>query len=283
MTYYCEGCDRYHHGERGVCLKCGKGNRIDGFYVDDVKIDRILGSYPSEEEFVERCMLRGKGAFYKEWTNEEVMRVFYKRCLMLKDMRKKEPTIEEVKKYYDERRNTYHKKWLSKPNPRLIALEHFASSQIMRYKPATMLDIGCGIGILTKRLAGMVPHISAVDLSEKNIETAREHNNHEHITYTSGDFTRTLLGLTFNLVCAFDVVEHIRPSDRNAFLLNIKRHASEIVLVSIPKPEVTIENRIVRPTKLQIVDECVYDKDFSMFTIQKKISCGKFHYYILTP
>ena len=80
LTYYCKGCDDYHKGERGVCLKCGKGNEIDGFYVDAVKAERILRLYPDEENFVRRCMLRGVGAFGKEWTNEDVMRIFYRRC-----------------------------------------------------------------------------------------------------------------------------------------------------------------------------------------------------------
>lgn len=196
---------------------------------------------------------------------------------------KKEPSIEEIKKFYDERRNRHHKTWLSKPNPRLLALEHFTSSQIMRYKPSTMLDIGCGIGILTKALAGMVPHITSIDLSEKNIETAREHNSHEHITYLAGDFTQMHLASAFDMVCMFDVVEHIRPSDREAFLLNARVHCSGIAIASIPRPEVTLANRKERPKKLQIVDECVYDDDFGMFTIQKKLSSGKFFYYILTP
>ena len=66
-----------------MCLKCGHGNRIPGFSVNDWKADRILSTYKSEDDFVNRCLLKGKGAFYKEWTNEEVLRVFYRRLEQL--------------------------------------------------------------------------------------------------------------------------------------------------------------------------------------------------------
>ena len=80
LTYYCEGCDHYHHGDRGVCPICGKGNRIAGFNINPVKTARILGNYQSEDKFVSRCLLKGIGWFNEEWTNEEVMRVFWRRC-----------------------------------------------------------------------------------------------------------------------------------------------------------------------------------------------------------
>ena len=80
LTYYCEECNDYHQGERGVCLKCGKGNRIPGFNINPDKTKRILSSYPTEDEFVRRCLLTGTGPLGIKWTNEEVMRVFYRRC-----------------------------------------------------------------------------------------------------------------------------------------------------------------------------------------------------------
>lgn len=83
LTYYCENCDAYHNGERGVCTTCGKGNRIPGFTVNSWKADRVLSTYKSEDDFVKRCLLKGIGAFNKEWTNEEVLRVFYRRIVEL--------------------------------------------------------------------------------------------------------------------------------------------------------------------------------------------------------
>jgi len=198
-------------------------------------------------------------------------------------MKKKEPTIEEVKKFYDEEHTKHQQKWLTRHNPRITALRDFATSQVMKHSPATMLDIGCGVGILTHEMVGMVPQITAIDLSDSNIESAKEYKSHKRITYLCGDFTRMYYNIPFDMVCAFDVVEHIRPSDREAFLVNAKDLCKGIMLVSIPNPEVILSLRKNDPDVLQIVDEPVYDKDFSMFTILKKLSVGKYIYYILKP
>jgi len=198
-------------------------------------------------------------------------------------MKKKEPTIAEVKKFYDDQHTQHQQKWLTKPNPRITALRDWATTQVMRHKPKSMLDIGCGVGILTHEMVSMVRHIVAIDLSDNNIEAAKKHNSHKHIKYLCGDFTQMRLPVVFSLVCAFDVVEHIRPSDREEFLLNVCRHCFGTVLVSIPNPELLVTLKKTNPDILQIVDEPVYDKDFSMFSIEKKLSAGKYIYYILKP
>ena len=198
-------------------------------------------------------------------------------------MRKKEPTIEEVKAFYDDQHNQHQSKWLRKANPRLTALAAFAQSQIIKTKPESLLDVGCGVGILTKQLAELVQYIVAIDLSDANIKTAKAHNSDDRITYIPGDFSRMYLNNKFDIVCLFDVVEHIRPSDRKIFLMNVKKHCNKLVLVSIPDPVVLKKYKKTRPQDLQIVDEPVYDKVFDMFTLQHRISAGKYIYYILSP
>ena len=198
-------------------------------------------------------------------------------------MKKNEPTIEEVKKFYNDEHTKHQQKWLTKHNPRITALRDWATVQAMKYSPATMLDIGCGVGILTHEMAGMIPQITAIDLSDSNIESAKEHKSHKRITYLCGDFTRMSYNIPYDMVCAFDVIEHIRPSDRENFLLNARVHCKGVMLVSIPNPELILSLRKTNPDLLQIVDETVYDKDFGMFTILKKLSVGKYIYYILKP
>jgi len=196
---------------------------------------------------------------------------------------KKEPTIEDVKKFYDEEHTKHQSKWLHKSNPRIAAVLQFAIPQIRSGKYSNLLDLGCGVGIITKALAEYMPTIMAIDLSESNIATAQEYKSHRNIIYNSGDFTRMNLGGPYNVVCAFDVVEHIRPSDREAFLINARLHCNGIMLVAIPNPEVIVKIRETDPEILQIVDEPVYDADFHMFSIHKKLSVGKYIYYILKP
>lgn len=194
---------------------------------------------------------------------------------------KPEPTIEEIKKFYDEKHTKHQSKWLTKSNPRIKAVVKFAEPHIKTYKPETMLDLGCGVGIITRSLAKLVPAITAVDLSDKNIATARAHSGAKNITYVSGDFTRMDFGGQFNVVCAFDVIEHIRPSDREAFLLNAKKHCNGFMLASVPNPSVILAHKQKNPEILQIVDEPIYNGHFRMFSILDKKVTAVYTYYIL--
>ncbi len=64
---------------------------------------------------------------------------------------------------------------------------------ILRAVPAgceRALDVGCGQGALTRRLAAVVPEVTGIDQDERSIEIARQHPAGAGITYLAGDFLK---------------------------------------------------------------------------------------------
>jgi SAM-dependent methyltransferase len=50
------------------------------------------------------------------------------------------------------------------------------------------LDVGCGLGALTRRLRRVVPHVTGIDRDERCIELARAHPGAADIAYLRADF-----------------------------------------------------------------------------------------------
>jgi SAM-dependent methyltransferase len=50
------------------------------------------------------------------------------------------------------------------------------------------LDVGCGLGALTRRLRRVVPHVTGIDRDERSIELARAHPGAADIEYLRADF-----------------------------------------------------------------------------------------------
>lgn len=94
--------------------------------------------------------------------------------------------------------------------------------------PATILDIGCGTGEITSRLATMFPSakLVGVDIIEAHLDLARQR-------YDFGD------RLTFQIADAFEL-----PFADNSFELTVCRH----VLQAVPHPELMLAE-MVRVTK----------------------------------
>ncbi|MCG8620035.1 MAG: class I SAM-dependent methyltransferase [Desulfobacterales bacterium] len=99
-----------------------------------------------------------------------------------------------------------------------------------------VLDIGCGNGNLTQKMAGACRQVTGIDLNPKNINQAKEVRNGANITFLCAD------ALTFNYdekVDAFvlsNVLEHIE--ERVEFLTQIyekqPRKTPPILLLRVP-------------------------------------------------
>ena len=80
----------------------------------------------------------------------------------------------------------------------------------------TLLDVGCGGGLLSEPLARMGAIVTGIDASEKNIGTARAHaaQSDVEIDYrcsTAEDLMAA--GETFDIVLSLEVVEHVADVD----------------------------------------------------------------------
>jgi 2-polyprenyl-6-hydroxyphenyl methylase/3-demethylubiquinone-9 3-methyltransferase len=85
----------------------------------------------------------------------------------------------------------------------------------------TILDIGCGGGILAESLAGLGAAVTAIDPASRNIEVARAHAEKWHLAIDYRCTSAEALveeGGRFDVVLAMEVIEHVR--DIRSFLRN---------------------------------------------------------------
>lgn len=80
----------------------------------------------------------------------------------------------------------------------------------------TVLDIGCGGGLLTEPLARLDATMTGVDASEKNIEVASQHAKMSrlNIEYIASDSSKLVTeGRKFDVVLALEIIEHVNNPD----------------------------------------------------------------------
>jgi 2-polyprenyl-3-methyl-5-hydroxy-6-metoxy-1,4-benzoquinol methylase len=94
-----------------------------------------------------------------------------------------------------------------------------------------VLDIGCGNGSSAYDLSRKASHITAIDISERNIETAKNKFKSNNIDYITGDATKYNFKEDFDVIILSNVLEHIE--NRIDFLNDIKKLAPKI-LIRIP-------------------------------------------------
>ncbi len=94
-----------------------------------------------------------------------------------------------------------------------------------------VLDIGCGIGIVSYELAKKAREVVSIDINVKSIIKAKEKYNYSKIKYIIGDATTYNFNETFDAVILSNVLEHIK--DRVNFLKKI-RYLSDIFLIRVP-------------------------------------------------
>ncbi len=74
----------------------------------------------------------------------------------------------------------------------------------------TVLDIGCGAGILTNTFAQKGHRVSGIDLSAPSIEVARGRDTTRQVDYrVASAYELPYPDQTFDVVCAMDVLEHV--------------------------------------------------------------------------
>lgn len=77
-------------------------------------------------------------------------------------------------------------------------------------KNKTVLDIGCGAGILTNALAQAGHRVHGIDLSPKSLEVAAKHDVTGSVAYqVANAYCLPYEDKTFDVVCAMDVLEHV--------------------------------------------------------------------------
>lgn len=99
--------------------------------------------------------------------------------------------------------------------------EHFpvANKGKTCFKTLSVLDIGCGGGLLCEPLARLGAKVTGVDASAKALDVAREHAAGQKlkITYIDGSVeSLASKGQTFDVILAMEILEHV--ADIGSFL-----------------------------------------------------------------
>jgi SAM-dependent methyltransferase len=164
------------------------------------------------------------------------------------------PTRAEAKTYYEDFSLAVGlRDWLA-PNRRHEALKLQVDDLLTGREELQILDVGCGAGVMTQHLS-RYGSVTGIDFSSAAIDAARRLS--PHLRYVVGSLDDLDGDARFDVICAFDVLEHIPARERPQFLSQVAaRLAPEgVVFMSTPFPAFTRYRRNLGDDTLQIIDE----------------------------
>jgi 2-polyprenyl-3-methyl-5-hydroxy-6-metoxy-1,4-benzoquinol methylase len=109
-------------------------------------------------------------------------------------------------------------------------------TSVRQLAPSTVLDVGCGEGVVTERLAGLLPEVTVVGLDADDPRLAVEWRRRggDNLAFRVGSgYQLPYDANSFDLVCAMEVLEHVERPD--ALLGEMARVARRALLVSVPR------------------------------------------------
>ena len=134
--------------------------------------------------------------------------------------------------------NTYDKYGSSNPVVRRLManFERTLDELLARAAPRSLLDVGCGEGVLVHRWALAMPdrRVVGIDLEEESIQAGwaeRQATNLEYRTMAADDLP--FATGEFDLATAIEVLEHVPDPERT--LAEMARCAERHLLVSVPR------------------------------------------------
>lgn len=108
----------------------------------------------------------------------------------------------------------------------------------------SVLDVGCGAGLLCEPLARLGGHVTGVDASSENIGVASAHAEGAglDIRYIAGELSALHLG-QFDLVCSLEVIEHV--ADKPRFLADLAASLKPDGLLVLSTPNRTPASKLL--------------------------------------
>jgi 2-polyprenyl-6-hydroxyphenyl methylase/3-demethylubiquinone-9 3-methyltransferase len=82
-------------------------------------------------------------------------------------------------------------------------------------EPVSVLDIGCGAGILANALANAGHRVAGIDLSKSSLAIARTNDQSGKVDYREANaYALPFPDASFDIACAMDVLEHVEEPKR---------------------------------------------------------------------
>jgi 2-polyprenyl-3-methyl-5-hydroxy-6-metoxy-1,4-benzoquinol methylase len=134
--------------------------------------------------------------------------------------------------------NTYDKYGSSNPVVRrlMAGFEHSLDELFTRAAPRSLLDVGCGEGILVQRWARALPEsrVVGIDLEEDSIQAGWSEHAAANLEYRVMEAANLPFGEDeFDLASAIEVLEHVPDPEHT--LAEMARCAERHLLVSVPR------------------------------------------------
>jgi 2-polyprenyl-3-methyl-5-hydroxy-6-metoxy-1,4-benzoquinol methylase len=134
--------------------------------------------------------------------------------------------------------NTYDKYGSSNPVVRRLmgAFERTLDELMEQAQPQSLLDVGCGEGVLVYRWAQRLPaaRIVGIDLEEKSIQAGWSERRAPNLEYRTMPAESLPFGANeFELATAIEVLEHVPDPEHT--LAEMARCAERHLLVSVPR------------------------------------------------
>jgi SAM-dependent methyltransferase len=123
----------------------------------------------------------------------------------------------------------------------------------------SVLDVGCGIGTTDQYLTGRFGAVHGVDVAAEAVARAAADNPDAHFQAYSGD-TLPNASASLDVVFAACVLHHIRPAERAAFVLEMRRVTRPGGLV------VVFEHNPVNPLTRLAVSRCEFDEGVELLS-----------------
>jgi len=134
--------------------------------------------------------------------------------------------------------NTYDKYGTRNPLARLVVSRFLraAEAAVRGAAGASVLDVGCGEGVVTERLAQRLAptEVLGVDADEARLKDEWENRSAPNLSFATGSaYDLPFEDGSFDLVCAIEVLEHLeRPVEG---LAELARVSSRHLVLSVPR------------------------------------------------
>jgi 2-polyprenyl-3-methyl-5-hydroxy-6-metoxy-1,4-benzoquinol methylase len=134
--------------------------------------------------------------------------------------------------------NTYDKYGSANPIVRrlMAGFERAADELLGRAAPGSLLDVGCGEGVLLQRWARRLDHarIVGIDLQEQSIQAGWSEHQAPNLEYRAIEAENLPFAANeFDLASAIELLEHVPDPERT--LAEMARCARRHLLVSVPR------------------------------------------------
>jgi 2-polyprenyl-3-methyl-5-hydroxy-6-metoxy-1,4-benzoquinol methylase len=137
--------------------------------------------------------------------------------------------------------NTYDKYGSTNPVVRRLMSTFEANLELLWRKagPSSILDVGCGEGVLTEQWADKLNggRIVGIDLDDPKLKAEWDKRRRANLEYRAEDATNlTFADNEFEMAAAIEVLEHVPDPERT--VAEMARVANRWLLVSVPREPV---------------------------------------------